>query len=241
MKSLDETGRAKQRNDVKVSIFEYSAMSALDSLAGPLFIVALILLYAPRVLAGGMTLGTLLLFFEYGASLLRPVVEIAESIRRMQQARISLKRITTIMGLARGTRREEQARGTFREGNPLRKSLVRVQERRLDPEGPELFHPEGIAHRRRGAFRLGKIHDGEPAVRILPAAKGTHNHRRNRSGKPRPRELEEEDGARASGRVSLPRFRPWKTSASTTTRFREKRLRRPSGMSMRPKWSKGCP
>ncbi|MHB9153735.1 MAG: ABC transporter ATP-binding protein [Spirochaetales bacterium] len=99
MASLDETGRAKQRNDVKVSIFEYSAMSALDSLAGPLFIVALILLYAPRVLAGGMTLGTLLLFFEYGASLLRPVVEIAESIRRMQQARISLKRITTIMSL----------------------------------------------------------------------------------------------------------------------------------------------
>lgn len=83
MESLDETGRTKQRNDVKVSIFEYSAMSALDSLAGPLFIVALILLYAPRVLAGGMTLGTLLLFFEYGASLLRPVVEIAESIRRM--------------------------------------------------------------------------------------------------------------------------------------------------------------
>lgn len=98
-KSLDKTGKEKMRNDVRVSLFEYSAMSALDSLVGPLFIVALILLYAPRVLTGAMTLGTLLLFFEYGASLLRPVVEIAESIRRIQQARTSLKRITTIMAL----------------------------------------------------------------------------------------------------------------------------------------------
>jgi len=113
MKSLDETGRAKQRNDVKVSIFEYSAMSALDSLAGPLFIVALILLYAPRVLSGGMTLGTLLLFFEYGASLLRPVVEIAESIRRMQQARISLKRIMTIMSLPEEPGRRNRVEARF--------------------------------------------------------------------------------------------------------------------------------
>ena len=99
IESLDRTGREKQKNDVRVSIFEYSAMSALDSLVGPLFIVVLILMYGPRVLAGGMSLGTLLLFFEYGASLLRPVVEIAESIRRMQQARTSLKRIMTIMSL----------------------------------------------------------------------------------------------------------------------------------------------
>ncbi len=99
IESLDRTGREKQKNDVRVSIFEYSAMSALDSLVGPLFIVVLILMYGPRVLSGGMSLGTLLLFFEYGASLLRPVVEIAESIRRMQQARTSLRRIMTIMSL----------------------------------------------------------------------------------------------------------------------------------------------
>jgi len=99
IESLDGTGREKLKNDVRVSIFEYSAMSALDSLVGPLFIVALILMYAPKVLSGGMTLGTLLLFFEYGAALLRPVVEIAESIRRMQQARTSLRRIMTIMSL----------------------------------------------------------------------------------------------------------------------------------------------
>lgn len=96
---LDEAGRRKRDTDARVSIFEYSAMSALDSLAGPLFIVALIVMYAPDVAQGKMSLGTLLLFFEYGAMLLRPVVEIAESIRQMQQATISLSRIKTLMAI----------------------------------------------------------------------------------------------------------------------------------------------
>jgi len=170
MKSLDETGRAKQRNDVKVSIFEYSAMSALDSLAGPLFIVALILLYAPRVLGGGMTLGTLLLFFEYGASLLRPVVEIAESIRRMQQARISLKRITTIMSLP-----EEPGRGNSVEARferKIRSKTCGSVQGRLGSRGLS-FIPRD-AYRRRGRLRSGNP-DREPPLRILPAQKA-HNH-----------------------------------------------------------------
>ena len=97
--SLEHAAVKKRRNDVKVSIFEYSAMSALDSLVGPLFIVALILMYGQKVVSGAMTLGTLLLFFEYGASLMRPVVEVAESLRRMQQARTSLRRIQSIMSM----------------------------------------------------------------------------------------------------------------------------------------------
>lgn len=116
IESLDRTGREKQKNDVRVSIFEYSAMSALDSLVGPLFIVALILMYAPRVLSGGMTLGTLLLFFEYGASLLRPVVEVAESIRQMQQAKTSLKRIMTIMSLPQEAGLKNKTEAVFEKG-----------------------------------------------------------------------------------------------------------------------------
>jgi len=97
--SLDQTGKAKKDVDVKTSMIEYAAMSALDSLVGPVFIVALLLLYSPKVLSGGMTLGTLLLFFEYGSALLRPVVQIAESLRSMQQSRTSLRRILGIMEL----------------------------------------------------------------------------------------------------------------------------------------------
>lgn len=111
--SLSETGMKKRRNDVKASFLEYSAMSALDSLAGPLFIVLLIFIYSPKVLSGGMTLGTFILLVEYGASLLRPVVEIAESIRRMQQSRVSLDRIMTIMSLPEEPGRQAQGEARF--------------------------------------------------------------------------------------------------------------------------------
>jgi len=97
--SLEQTGREKKDVDIKTSMVEYSAMSALDSLVGPVFIVALLLMYSPKVLSGGMTLGTLLLFFEYGSALLRPVVQIAESLRSMQQSKTSLRRILAIMAL----------------------------------------------------------------------------------------------------------------------------------------------
>jgi ATP-binding cassette subfamily B protein len=111
--SLDGAAREQQRVNVKISLFEITALSALDSLAVPFFIVALILLYAPRVLSGGMTLGTLLLFFEYGASLLRPVSELAECIRRMQQARVSLNRIVSIMSLPEEPGRDAELAASF--------------------------------------------------------------------------------------------------------------------------------
>jgi len=97
--SLEQTGKEKKDVDIKTSMVEYSAMSALDSLVGPVFIVALLLMYSPEVLSGGMSLGTLLLFFEYGSALLRPVVQIAESLRSMQQSKTSLRRILAIMAL----------------------------------------------------------------------------------------------------------------------------------------------
>lgn len=110
---LDETGQRKMRNDVRISLFEYSAMSALNALVGPLFIVALLLLYAPEVIGGAMTLGTLLLFVEYGARLLRPIAEIAESLRSLQQARTSLRRICSIMALPEEAHRGEGDRPDF--------------------------------------------------------------------------------------------------------------------------------
>ena len=97
--SLDETGRKKRDRDIGIALREFSATSALEAVAGPFFIVVLILLYGKKVALGSMSLGTLLLFIEYGASLMRPVLEIAESLRRIQQAKASLKRISTIMAL----------------------------------------------------------------------------------------------------------------------------------------------
>lgn len=104
---LDAHARQRVSLETRISLIEYSMMSALNALIGPLFIVALLLLYAPKVFLGTMTLGTILLFVEYGARLLRPIAEIAESLRSLQQARTSLARIRTIMATA-----EEPNRGS---------------------------------------------------------------------------------------------------------------------------------
>jgi ATP-binding cassette subfamily B protein len=104
---LDASAKQRVSLEVRISLTEYTMMSVLQSLIGPLFIVALLLLYAPKVFAGTMTLGTVLLFVEYGARLLKPIAKIAESLRSLQQARTSLSRIRKIMALP-----EEQNRDT---------------------------------------------------------------------------------------------------------------------------------
>lgn len=114
---LDGTARQKVRLDVRISLVEYTIMSVLNALIGPLFIVALLLLYAPRVLEGTMTLGMILLFVEYGARLLRPIAEIAESLRSLQQARTSLRRIRNIMAL------QTETRGGRQDAPPLRSEI----------------------------------------------------------------------------------------------------------------------
>lgn len=106
---LDRQARQRVALETRISLIEYSTMSALNALIGPLFIVALLLLYAPKVFMGTMTLGTILLFVEYGARLLRPIAEIAESLRSLQQARTSLTRIRAIMATP-----EEPHRGSGR-------------------------------------------------------------------------------------------------------------------------------
>jgi len=110
---LDGQARQKVSLEVKISIIEYSMMSALNALIGPLFIVALLLLYAPKVFMGTMTLGTILLFVEYGARLLRPIAEIAESLRSLQQARTSLSRIRKIMATPEEANRGSGLTPTF--------------------------------------------------------------------------------------------------------------------------------
>lgn len=104
---LDTDARQKVSLEVRISLIEYTIMAAFEPLMGPLFIVALLLLYAPKVFTGAMTLGTILLFVEYGARLLRPIAEIAESLRSLQQARTSLSRIRRIMAT-----QEEPNRGS---------------------------------------------------------------------------------------------------------------------------------
>jgi ATP-binding cassette, subfamily B, multidrug efflux pump len=96
---LDETARAKRSNDVRTSMIEYSAMSALGFLVGPVFMAAIVVVIAPGIVAGAVTLGTLLVFLEYGRRLFEPIMAIAENVRGFQQSRVSFARILAILSL----------------------------------------------------------------------------------------------------------------------------------------------
>ena len=118
--ALDEESKGKRDIEVKASMIEYSAMGALGFLIGPCFMAAIVKLLAPEILAGAMTLGTLLVFLEYGRRLFDPLMAIAENVRGIQQARVSLKRIFDILSLPPEEGRAGAARDVdARNGAPL--------------------------------------------------------------------------------------------------------------------------
>jgi ATP-binding cassette subfamily B protein len=97
--ALDEKSRAKRDNDVRSSVLEYTAMGGLSFVIGPLFMAAIVIFLSPKILGRAMTLGTLLVFLEYGRRLFDPLMAIAENVRSIQQARVSVKRIFDILAL----------------------------------------------------------------------------------------------------------------------------------------------
>ena len=97
--ALDEKGRALRDNDAKAGFLEVAAMGGLGFLIGPLFMAAVMVFVSPGILAGAMSLGTLLVFLDYGARLFDPLMGIAENVRGIQQSRVSLKRIFGILDL----------------------------------------------------------------------------------------------------------------------------------------------
>jgi ATP-binding cassette subfamily B protein len=97
--SLDRDSKAKRDNDVKSSLLEVMAMGGLSFIIGPAFMAAIVIILSPKILAGSLTLGTLLVFLEYGRRLFDPLMAIAENVRGIQQARVSVKRIFDILAL----------------------------------------------------------------------------------------------------------------------------------------------
>lgn len=96
---LVANSKAKRDNDSKSAMLEFGAMGALGFSMGPLFMAAVVSGLAPGILTGAFTMGTLLVFLEYGRRLFDPIMSIAENIRSIQQARASLGRIEAILAI----------------------------------------------------------------------------------------------------------------------------------------------
>ncbi len=99
MERLEKDSLSMRNAEMKSQIIEYSTMGFMGFLGGPILIVLVINISAPQIFKGTLTLGTLLVFIEYGMRLLEPLMSIGENIRSIQQARVALKRIFSIFEL----------------------------------------------------------------------------------------------------------------------------------------------
>ena len=115
---LDAVSKDKRDAEIKAGLFEYTFMGGMGFLAGPVFLVLIIRLITPSIFRGILTVGTLLVFIEYGTRLFEPLLSIGENIRGIQQARVALSRVFGILDLA-----PEEAPSVGGEAPVFRKSI----------------------------------------------------------------------------------------------------------------------
>lgn len=96
---LDKKALEKRGVEVKASLLEYSFFGFLHFLIGTVLVIVIIQMLSPGIIGGVVSLGTLVVFLDYSRRLFEPLMAIAENIRSMQQASVSLKRIFDILDI----------------------------------------------------------------------------------------------------------------------------------------------
>ncbi len=96
---LFDSSRKKRNLDTKASFIEYSMQSFFLFVFNVLFIIIIIKTSAPKIIAGVMTIGTLLIFIQYISRLIWPLMNISENVMQIQRAMVSLKRILDLTTL----------------------------------------------------------------------------------------------------------------------------------------------
>jgi ATP-binding cassette subfamily B protein len=93
---MRKVNKGKFRVDVRSMVLDYSFWSAFlyfEIIAA----IIVLLIAAPKVQAGMMTLGTLILFFEYIRRIFQPIQQLSEQLNFVQRGLISVERIFSIL------------------------------------------------------------------------------------------------------------------------------------------------
>lgn len=89
----------KKRIEVKTSFIEYGFQSFFMFLFDVFFVVVVIMITAPKIIAGVATLGTLVVFIQYIYRMIWPLMHLSENFMQMQRSFVSLKRILELTEL----------------------------------------------------------------------------------------------------------------------------------------------
>lgn len=99
MDIMKKKSMEKRKMETKAAFIEYSFWGFYGFIIETLFIVMVILLTTPKIFAGLMTVGSLIVFIQYGRRLFEPLMWISEMLTQMQRAFVSLQRIFEILDM----------------------------------------------------------------------------------------------------------------------------------------------
>ena len=96
---LKTASNDKYRLETRTSFIEYGSQSVFMLVFEVVLLVLIIKLTAPRIIAGAVTIGTLIIFVDYILRMIWPLMQISENVMQIQRAFVSLKRIVELTEL----------------------------------------------------------------------------------------------------------------------------------------------
>ena len=99
IRDLEKASADKKALEARTQIIEYGSQSVFMFITNVVFVIVIILISAPRIIAGLITIGTLIVFIQYIYQLIWPLMHISENIMQIQRSFVSLKRILELTDL----------------------------------------------------------------------------------------------------------------------------------------------
>ena len=99
LQDVEKASLAKKKVEVHTQVIEYGSQSIFSFLVNVVFIIIVILVSAPKIIAGTLTVGILIVFIQYIYQLVWPLMQISENVMQIQRSFASLKRILELTEL----------------------------------------------------------------------------------------------------------------------------------------------
>ncbi len=96
---LESSSLEKRNLEIRTQVIEYGSQSVFMFISNVVFVIIIILISAPKIIAGVVTIGTLIVFIQYIYQMIWPLMHISENVMQIQRSFVSLKRILELTGL----------------------------------------------------------------------------------------------------------------------------------------------
>lgn len=96
---MEDASITKRNLETRTSFIEYGTQSIFMFIFNVVFVIIILMLTAPKIIAGIISLGTLIVFIQYIYKMIWPLMHLSENVMQMQRSFVSLKRILELTEL----------------------------------------------------------------------------------------------------------------------------------------------